>query len=240
MRTAALVLTFALALPAAAEDASRACAALRGEAALVSADGKDWPGLNRYRDANMKLAPAGAGRGGFFGDSITQYWNLAESFPGRPYVDRGIAGQTTPQMRLRFCEDVIALKPAAVVILAGTNDIAGNTGPETLETIEGNLAELAALADGAGITVVMASVLPVARYPWKPSVQPVAEILALNAWIKDYAQNHGHVYLDYYSAMIGADGGMNPYLTADGVHPNAVGYEVMTPLARDALARARR
>jgi lysophospholipase L1-like esterase len=161
-------------------------------------------------------------------------------FAGKPYIDRGISGQTTPQMLVRFRQDVIALKPAVVVILAGTNDIAGNTGPSTIEMIEDNLASMAEIAQANGIAVVLSSVLPVFDYPWRPGLTPAPKIVALNAWMKQYAAAHGAVYLDYHSAMADERQGMKPDLASDGVHPNEAGYRIMAPLAEKAIAEALR
>ena len=178
----------------------------------------------------------------FYGNSITAYWAplFATLFPGKPYVGRGISGQTTPQMLVRFRQDVIALQPAAVVILAGTNDIAGNTGPATLEMIEDNLVSMVELAQANGIRVVLASVLPVSDYPWKRGLEPAPKIVALNAWMKRYAAAHDVVYLDFHSAMADAQMGLRPELSQDGVHPNEAGYRVMAPLAETAIAAALR
>ncbi len=202
----------------------------------------DWPQLARYRDDNARVgAPAaGEARVVFFGDSITDGWgrDVGEFFPGKPYVNRGISGQTTPQMLVRFSQDVIALKPRAVVILAGTNDIAGNTGPATPQMIEDNLAAMAAIARQNGVKVVFASVLPAKAYPWRPELRPADTIRQLNAWIKAYCIREHLTYLDYYAAMVGADGGMRAELSGDGVHPNAAGYAVMAPLAQKAIEQA--
>ena len=200
----------------------------------------DYGQLGRYREANAALrAPApDENRVVFFGDSITDGWRLDESFPGKPYVNRGISGQTTAQMLLRFRQDVIGLKPAAVVILAGTNDIAGNTGTATQAMIEDNLQSMAELARAHGIRVVLASVLPVSDYPWRPGLQPADKVRRLNAWIGDYARRSGATYLDYWSALADAQGGMDAKLAADGVHPTPAGYAVMAPLAQKAIDRA--
>jgi len=204
---------------------------------------QDWPNLARYRDENASLTAPAAGerRVVFMGDSITDGWGrrYGKFFPGKPYVNRGISGQTTPQMLIRFRPDVIALKPAAVVILAGTNDIAGNTGPETLEEIEGNLTSMAELAKSNGIRVILSAVMPVCDYI-RPQTErrPPQKIVALNQWIKDYASKHGFVYLDYYSAMVDDAGMFKRELTYDGLHPNEAGYEVMGPLAGKAIAKA--
>jgi acyl-CoA thioesterase-1 len=201
----------------------------------------DWAALARYQSANAQLGPPKAGeqRVVFMGNSITQGWApLFDSlFPGKPYVGRGISGQTTPQMLVRFRQDVIALKPQVVVILGGTNDIAGNTGPSTLEMIEDNLASMTELAKANGIRVVLVSVLPAADYPWKRGIEPAPKIIALNAWLKHYAASAGAVYLDLHSAMDDGRGGMRPELSGDGVHPNAVGYALMAKLTAPAIER---
>jgi lysophospholipase L1-like esterase len=202
----------------------------------------DWANLAKYRDANASLsAPApGERRVVFMGNSITEGWAplFAKHFPGKPYVGRGISGQTTPQMLVRFRQDVIALKPAVVVILGGTNDIAGNTGPSTLEMIEDNLASMAEVAKSNGIKVVLSSVLPVFDYPWKPGLEPAQKIVTLNAWMKRYCASQGCIYLDYHSAMSDARQGMRAELSGDGVHPNEAGYNVMAPLVEAAIAKA--
>jgi len=202
----------------------------------------DWANLLRYRDDNLKLgAPhPGEHRVVFMGNSITEAWAtyFDTIFPGKPYVGRGISGQTTPQMLIRFRQDVIALKPAVVVILGGTNDIAGNTGPSTLEMIEDNLASMTELAQANGIRVVLASVLPVFDYPWKPGLEPAPKIVALNAWIKAYAGKRGAVYLDFHTAMADQQQGMRREFSEDGVHPNEAGYRVMAPLTERAIADA--
>lgn len=204
---------------------------------------QDWANLGRYRDENAKLAPPAAGedRVVFMGDSITDGWGrkYGQFFPGKPYVNRGISGQTTPQMLIRFRPDVIDLKPKVVVILAGTNDIAGNTGPETLEEIEGNLASMAELAHAKGIKVVLSSLTPVCDYI-KPQTErrPPEKIVALNNWIKGYCDGSGDVYLDYYSATIDDHKMFNRDITYDGLHPNAKGYEIMGPLAQSAIEKA--
>jgi lysophospholipase L1-like esterase len=206
---------------------------------------QDWPNLGRYREENAKLAvPAtGEGRVVFMGDSITDAWGrkYGKFFPGKPYVNRGIGGQTTPQMVLRFRPDVIDLHPKVVVILAGTNDIAGNTGPATLEEIEGNLATMVQLAHANKIKVVLSSVMPVCDYI-KPQTarRPPEKIIALNAWIENYAKEQKLVYLDYYSALIDDQKMLKKELTVDGLHPNDAGYEAIEPLAAEAIAKALR
>jgi len=210
----------------------------------------DWPELARYRDANLKvIAPAkGETRVVFIGDSITDSWDdpkYGGFFPGKSYLDRGISGQTTPQMLVRFRADVITLRPKVVVILAGTNDLAGNTGPTTLEAIEDNLSSMAELAKLNHIRAVLASVLPVSDYETrdgKPIVQtlrrPPERIKALNAWIRKYGAENNLTYLDYYSAMIDEKGFLKAELSDDGLHPNQKGYAVMGPLAEAAIAEA--
>ena len=208
----------------------------------------DWPALARYREDNKKTAPPvkNEQRVVFMGDSITDSWDSPNNggfFPGKPYVNRGISGQTTPQMLIRFRRDVIELKPKVVVILAGTNDLAGNTGPMTLDAIEDNLTSMAELASTNGIRVVFASLLPVSDYEvrdGKPIVQtvrrPPAQILALNQWMKDFAAAHHMTYLDYFSAMVDDKGFLKDELSNDGLHPNPQGYVVMNPLAEAAIA----
>jgi lysophospholipase L1-like esterase len=204
----------------------------------------DWPQLGRYRAENAALAPVAPGeeRVVFYGDSITDGWGRGpgrgDFFPGKPYVNRGISGQTTPQMLVRFRQDVIDLHPAAVVILAGTNDIAGNTGPMTPEMTEDNFRSMAELAKANGIRVIIASITPAADYPWRPGLGPVAKINTVNVWLQGYCADHSAIYLDYYTSMADANGGMKPGISFDGVHPNAKGYAIMTPLAQAAIDKA--
>ncbi len=200
----------------------------------------DFGGLAHFKEADAMLgAPkTGEDRVVFMGDSITQGWKLDEAFPGKPYVNRGISGQTTPQMLVRFRQDVIDLKPKVVVILAGTNDIAGNTGPMTLEQTEGNLASMAELAAANGIRVVLCSVLPAFDYPWAPGLTPAPKIAQMNAWLKNYAAQKGYVYVDFYSAMKDDRGGLPATLSKDGVHPLPAGFAIMTPLAEAGIEKA--
>lgn len=203
----------------------------------------DWPHLNRYRVENAQLAPPAADqvRVVFFGDSITDAWGRAKDttfFPGKPYINRGISGQTTAQMVLRFRQDVIDLHPAVVVILAGTNDIAGNTGLATLPMIEDNFRAMTELAQISRIRVILASVLPASDYPWHRGLQPAGKIRTLNAWLRWYAASSGATYLDYYSALVNAQGGMDERLASDGVHPTPAGYAVMAPLVEQAIDQA--
>jgi len=201
-----------------------------------------WAQLMRYADENAQLpAPApGENRVVFMGNSITEGWAhlFPTEFPGKPYIGRGISGQTTPQMILRFRPDVINLHPKVVVILAGTNDIAGNTGPATIEEIEGNLASMAELARANGIRVVLCSILPVYDYPWRPGLQPAPKIMAINAWLRDYATAHGDVYADYHSAMQDARHGLPDSLAHDGVHPTEAGYKIMAGIVARAIDEA--
>jgi lysophospholipase L1-like esterase len=211
----------------------------------------DFGRLSRFAAANAALGPVRPGehRIVFFGDSITDNWSkggYGGFFPGKPYLNRGIGGQTTSQMLLRVRPDVIDLHAEAVVILAGTNDIAGNSGPVSLEVIEENLAGIAELATVHGVKVVLASVLPVSDATVDASGHPInrttdrppATIRALNEWLARYAQDHGHVYLDYVPAVSDATGAFKRELTFDGLHPSAAGYAVMAPLAEAAIERA--
>jgi len=231
----------------------KGCTRFEGEerTACLDAVASDFAGFYRYAEANAALAPPkpGEARVVFFGDSITDNWSKAGYggfFPGKPYVNRGIGGQTTAQMLVRFRADVIDLRPAAVVILAGTNDIAGNAGPATLGQIESNLSSLAELARAHRVGVVLASLLPVSDDKKDASGQPLtrtlqrptASIRALNQWLAGYAAENGHVYLDYFSATADANGLLRTEFNDDGLHPNARGYAVMAPLAERAIGEA--
>ena len=225
---------------------------------------QDWNQLSRYHQANQQLKKqaAPANRVVFMGDSITDFWNLEESFPGKPYVNRGIGGQTTPQMLVRMYPDVIELKPAAIVVLAGTNDVARNTGPETAEMIQQNIMAMTELAQHHGIKVVLCSVLPVSDYPYQRSQtappapagagrggpprvaakmtdsHPAGDILKLNAWMKDYAAKVGAVYVDYFSVSVDERGWLKDSYSTDGLHPNAEGYKAMTAVLVPAIQQA--
>jgi lysophospholipase L1-like esterase len=214
---------------------------------------RDWAQLDRYRESDAQLAAPSKGedRVVFMGDSITDGWNNPQFggfFPGKPYVNRGISGQTTPQMLIRFRPDVIALQPEVVVILAGTNDLAGNTGPISVEETEGNLATMAELAKAHGIRVVLSSVMPVSDAIANPkggtflqtARRAPEKILAVNQWMKKYADENGCVYLDYFNAMVDEKGAFKTELTYDGLHPNGQGYTVMAPLAEKAIHQALR
>jgi len=209
-----------------------------------SAKGQDWPGLERYKNENLQVIPPKPNeqRVVFMGNSITDFWIRIspDFFKGKPYIDRGISGQTSPQMLVRFRADVINLKPAVVVILAGTNDIAGNTGPSTLEMIEDNIMSMSELARANGIKAVLSSVLPAYAFPWKPGVEPAEKIAVLNTWIKSYADKNNFTYLDYYSSMVDERKGLKSEYSKDGVHPNAAGYKVMEGLVEKAIAKALR
>ena len=204
----------------------------------------DWAGLDRYRAEDAALPPPAAGeeRVVFLGDSITDAWGrLPDSgtfFPGKPYLNRGISGQTTPQMLVRFEQDVVRLHPAVMVLLAGTNDIAGNTGPETPDMIEDNFRAMTAIAKANRVRVVLASILPAAAYPWKPALTPAGSIRDVNAWLQRFAREQNVIYLDYYSALADERGGMRAGTSKDGVHPNSVGYGIMAPLASKAISSA--
>jgi lysophospholipase L1-like esterase len=204
----------------------------------------DFGELKRYREANAALpAPSPKeNRVVFLGDSITDYWKLPDYFPGKPYINRGIDGQTTPQMLVRFRQDVIDLHPKVLVVLAGTNDIAGVTGPARNEEIEANYASMAELARVNHIRVVFASLLPAHNYTPEAkesfALRPRERILALNTWLKDYCSKSGLVYLDYFSALIDDHGMLRRDLSDDGLHPNAAGYKIMAPLADKAIANA--
>jgi len=204
----------------------------------------DYGQLARYRDDNAALKPPAPGenRVVFFGDSITDIWKLDESFPDKPYVNRGIGGQTTSQMLVRFRQDVINLQPKIVVILAGTNDIAGNSGPISNEDIEANFASLAELARAHNIRVIFSSVLPVHNYTPKSqdffAQRPMDRILALNRWLKDYCAANNLIYLDYFPAMIDDKGMLKHDLADDGLHPNKAGFAIMAPMAEKAIEKA--
>src|SRR5882724_4348811 len=226
------------------------CTEVKAQAASAAAKLKDWPALARYRDDNGKVMPPAKSekRVVFLGDSITDSWDNPSNggfFPGKPYINRGISGQTTPQMLIRFRRDVIDLNPRVLVILAGTNDLAGNTGPTTLEAIEDNLSSMVELARLKNIRVVLSSLLPVSDYELrdgKPIIQtvrrPPEKIKELNQWMKEYAVRNHLTYLDYYSAMVDDKGFFKDELSNDGLHPNVRGYEVMNPLVEAAITTA--
>lgn len=207
-----------------------------------STEAQDWANLERFREDNAKLAAPRTcdDRVVFMGNSITQGWidMIPEFFAGRHYINRGIGGQTTPQMLIRFRQDVIHLRPKVVVILAGINDIAGNTGPSSLEMIEDNLHSMTELAQANGIEVVLCSVLPALDFPWRPGMDPAGKVVELNKRIEAYASKKGAVYCDYFTTMVDERNGLPAELSGDGVHPNEAGYAIMAPLVEKAIARA--
>jgi len=210
--------------------------------AIATAKAQDWANIKKYAEANSKVPPPASRekRVVYMGDSITDFWinNDSTFFAGKPYFDRGISGQTTGQMLVRFREDVINLKPSVVVILAGINDIAENNGPSKLEDIFGNLVSMAELAKASHIKVVLSSVMPAFAFPWRPAIDPVPKVAALNEMIKTYADKNGIVYLDYFTNMADSRKGLLPKYAKDEVHPNLEGYKAMEPLAEKAIAAA--
>lgn len=225
------------AAPPAISEADRAAYTAMG----VTQRANDWANLCYFRTANAELAaaPAQPDRVVFMGDSITQSWLLGDpALFATTNVNRGISGQTTPQMLLRFRADVIGLKPAAVHIMAGINDIAGNTGPTTVEDIENNIASMVELAKAHDVQVILATVLPAATFNWAPQLKPAPAVAQLNAWIRAYAAEHSLILADYHPAMAMPDGAMKPELTFDGVHPNKAGYAVLKPITQAAIAKA--
>lgn len=206
------------------------------------ADAQDWANLKRFQEDNAKIGMPKTcdDRVVFMGNSITQGWieQVPEFFNNGRYINRGISGQTTPQMLIRFRQDVINLYPKVVIILAGINDIAGNTGPSTLEMITDNLASMTELAQAHGIQVVLCSVLPAFDFPWRPGQEPAEKVVELNKRIQEYARTHGAVYCDYFSPMADERNGLPKELSGDGVHPNKAGYAIMAPLAEKAIAQA--
>ena len=204
---------------------------------------QDWPNLNRYKDENAKVPVLSAkdhSRVVFMGNSITEGWinKRPEFFNAKKYINRGISGQTTPQMLLRFRQDVIALKPSVVVILAGINDIAQNTGPYTVEATSGNIFSMCELAKQNGIKAIICSVLPAFDFPWKPGLEPAQKVIQLNNVLKAYAEQHKLLYVDYFSAMVNEQMGLKKELGTDGVHPNEAGYAIMEPILEKAISKA--
>jgi lysophospholipase L1-like esterase len=206
----------------------------------IKVSAQDWPNLKRYQPANKKvLDSTQVVNAVYMGDSITDFWIMQQPdfFAQNGYIDRGISGQTSPQMLLRFRQDVIALKPKVVVLLCGTNDIAGNTGPSTLEMVEDNIQSMTELAQANHIKMVLCSVLPAIKFGWRPEVQPVDSIIALNTWIKAYAKKKHLAYIDYYSSLVDDQKGFKKDYAVDGVHPNKKGYAVMDTLAKAGLGK---
>lgn len=206
---------------------------------FLTSTAQDWPNLQRFQAQNTALGKPATGekRVVFMGNSITEGWlhDSLSLFKNPAYINRGISGQTTPQMLVRFRQDVINLQPTAVVILAGINDIAGNTGPSTLEMIADNIFSMAELARSHNIEVILCSVLPAFDFPWRPDMEPANKVIALNKGLKAYAEKHGHIYLDYFSAMVDEQNGLRSELTYDGVHPNLDGYRLMEPLVTETI-----
>ncbi|MBK7630836.1 MAG: SGNH/GDSL hydrolase family protein [Ignavibacteriales bacterium] len=202
----------------------------------------DWADLNRYKQDNLRirLPDVDENRVVFMGNSITEGWKELNSyfFNSNGYINRGISGQTTPQMLVRFRPDVVNLKPKVVVILAGTNDIAGNTGPSTLGMIEDNIESMVEIAQVNNIKVILCSVLPVFDYPWKPGLNPAQKIINLNKWIKEYANKNNICYVDYFTPMADEQNGFKKEYSEDGVHPNLAGYNLMQPLVEKAIQEA--
>ncbi len=205
-------------------------------------EGPDWANIKRYKAANEKFGIFKSGVKGvvFMGDSITDFWIVSDStfWSANPYIDRGISGQTTTQMLVRFRQDVINLKPSAVVILAGINDIAQNNGPISVEEIFGNIKSMAILAKEAGIKVVLCSVLPANHFPWRPTIIPTEKVAQLNGMIQKYAVESRIVYCDYFTKMADEEQGLPKTLAGDGIHPNLTGYKIMEPLVQKAIADA--
>lgn len=202
---------------------------------------QDWANLKRFQKENTELTMSKPNkhRVVFMGNSITEGWlNIRpDFFANRPYVNRGISGQTTPQMLLRFRQDVINLNPSVVVILAGINDIAGNTGPSTIEMISDNIISMAELAKANNIKVILCSVLPAYDFPWRPGLEPAEKVVKLNKLLKTYANKHNLVYVDYFSAMANESNGLKKELGSDGIHPNKTGYLIMEPLIEKAIKK---
>lgn len=199
---------------------------------------QDWANLKKYKAENERIIETGKYPDVvFMGNSITEGWRNAqpEFFKNNNYTGRGIGGQTTPQMLIRFMPDVIDLKPKAVVILAGTNDIAGNTGFSSVEMITNNIKAMAQLAEANNIKVILASILPVYDYPWRPGLEPVKKIAEINSWIKNYAKQHSHTYLDLFTPLKNKREGLQKQYSEDGVHPNLAGYKVMAPVTKKTI-----
>lgn len=209
------------------------------EQALIAQE-QDWPNFAKYKEDNLKLGlpKPNEDRIVFMGNSITEGWKDIDPdfFKDKPYINRGISGQTTPQMLVRFRADVVNLKPKVVVILAGTNDIAGNTGPSTLEMIEDNIASMVDISEANDIKVVLCSVLPVYDYPWKPGLNPAQKIVDLNKWIKTYAEKNKIAFADFFTPMADERNGMKKEYSEDGVHPNLTGYKLMNPIVEKAIS----
>ena len=206
---------------------------------IQNTNAQDWANLGKYNEANSKLNMKSGSRIVFMGNSITEGWmqDTTSFFYTKNYINRGIGGQTTPQMLVRFRADVLDIKADVVVILAGINDIAGNTGASTLEMVFNNIQSMTELAMANNIKVVLSSVLPASKLSWKPDVDPAEKIVKLNGMINAYANKKGILYLDYYTSMVGDDKGLRKELTTDGVHVTLAAYKLMERLAERAIAR---
>jgi len=216
--------------------------ALGAEMGKKQADQKirDWPNLCQYKAENAKVIASGRPDIVFMGDSITEMWRLADpTMFNDKIVDRGISGQTTPQMLVRFLQDVVSLHPRAVHILAGTNDIAGNTGPNAPDDYKNNIRAMVALAKANGITVILGSIPPADHFAWRPDLKPAPQVMALNKWLRDFAAENHLSYVDYYAALVDGKGGLRTALSPDGIHPNRDGYALMKPLAQAAIRAAK-
>lgn len=249
MRLFPVLLAAVALMPASAQivdtfDPPKANCCLQFSAQALADQLQDWNQLGRYHadDQRLLASPPEPGRIVFMGDSITDGWKLQQQFPGKPYVNRGIGGQTTPQMLVRMFPDVIALKPAAMILLAGTNDIARNSGPATLQMITDNIQAMAELARAHGIKVILCSVMPVSDYMTRKQTaqRPPADILKINAWLKHYAETEKFTYVDYFTAMVDAQGMLTNGISGDGLHPNQKGYDIMAPLAEAGIRAALR
>ncbi|MEP0262871.1 SGNH/GDSL hydrolase family protein [Dokdonia sp.] len=209
---------------------------------LTPSYAQDWPNLKRYQEENaaLEILNPNEHRIVFMGNSITEGWlNIRpEFFENKPYVNRGISGQTTPQMLLRFRQDVINLTPSAVVILAGINDIAENTGPSTIEMIVNNIVSMAELAKANNIKVILCSILPAYDFPWKTGLEPAGKVVKLNAQLKAYATQNSVIYVDYFTPMVNTSNGLKKELGSDGIHPNVSGYLIMEPLVEEGISKA--
>jgi lysophospholipase L1-like esterase len=242
MKLALAAALSALALAGGAQAQTAPPVGVTSEPCAARTPQNDWANVCKYRAENAALpAPrAGQPRVVFMGDSITESWRGMDGafFEQNGYVGRGISGQTTPQMLVRFMPDVIALKPAAVHIMAGTNDVAGNTGPTTLEAVQNNIRAMATLARAHGAKVILASIPPALDFPWRKGMEPGPKVAALNAWLKAYAAREGFTYVDYWPAIATPGGDFKPGLASDGIHPTLAGYKAMEPLTQAAIARA--
>jgi lysophospholipase L1-like esterase len=200
---------------------------------------RDYADLCHYKSDNAAILKGEHPKAVFMGDSITEGWGIGDpSLFSLGVIDRGISGQTSPQMLVRFYQDVVALHPQVVHIMAGTNDVAGNTGPSSPDDFKNNIRAMVDLAKTNHIQVVLASILPAERFSWRPDIQPIEQIRQLNAWLRQLAGEHKLIYADYYSALTTTSGAFRPELSNDGVHPNSDGYAAMRPIADAALHKA--